>query len=49
MGCAVEMLRAMSLLQNTATIDISHLPAGVYYLHISNETAKVVKKIIVNN
>jgi hypothetical protein len=29
---------------NITTLDISHLPAGVYYLRIGTETAKIVKQ-----
>jgi hypothetical protein len=42
-GRVVETRRATSL-QNTATLDISHLPAGVYFLRMGNETVKVVKE-----
>lgn len=30
--------------ENTAEIDLSHLPEGVYYLKIGNSTKKIVKK-----
>jgi hypothetical protein len=39
----VETGHATSL-QSDATIDISHLPAGVYFVRIGNSTAKVVKE-----
>jgi hypothetical protein len=42
-GRIVETRRATSL-QSDATLDISHLPAGVYFLRVGNGTAKVVKQ-----
>jgi hypothetical protein len=42
-GRAVKTRRAASL-QNTATLDISHLPAGIYLLRMGNETVKIVKE-----
>jgi hypothetical protein len=29
---------------NTTTLDISHLPSGVYFLRLGTETVKVVKQ-----
>ena len=27
-------------------IDISHLPMGVYFIHIKNSTEKIIKKVV---
>jgi hypothetical protein len=40
-GRVVETLRATSLRE---TINVSHLPAGVYFVKIGNQTARFVKK-----
>jgi hypothetical protein len=42
----VETLRATSL--QITTIDISHLPTGVYFVEIKTETGVVTKKVIKN-
>ncbi len=36
-----------SIDKNDATIDISHLKAGIYYLKISNNSRTIIKKLIV--
>ena len=43
-GRAVETLPCLFSANGTATLDISHLPAGVYLLRIGNHTAKVLKQ-----
>ncbi|MDR2970878.1 MAG: T9SS type A sorting domain-containing protein, partial [Bacteroidales bacterium] len=35
-----------SLLTTHYSIDISHLPAGIYFVKISTATGEVVKKIV---
>jgi hypothetical protein len=40
----VETRHATSLQSDATTLDISHLPAGVYFLRVGNETVKVVKQ-----
>jgi len=42
-GRNVETLRATSLQDNIINIDISHLPAGVYFLKIKEKVIKFVK------
>ena len=41
-GRCVETLRAASL--RNGTIDVSHLPAGVYFLRVDGQTVRFVKK-----
>ncbi|MDR0829066.1 MAG: leucine-rich repeat protein [Prevotellaceae bacterium] len=43
-GRAVETRYATSLQNDTATINVSHLPAGVYFLRIGDRAAKFVKE-----
>jgi len=43
-GRLVKTRRATSLHGNGLTIDISHLPNGVYFVHINGQRVKVVKK-----
>jgi len=42
----VETWRAASLRQPTTTIDISHLPSGIYFVRIQTENGMVTRKII---
>jgi hypothetical protein len=44
--CHVETLRATSVQSTPATINISHLPTGVYFIRIQTETEIVIKKVI---
>jgi PKD repeat protein len=43
---SVETLRATSLQQPTTTLDISHLPSGVYFIRIQTTTGIVIKKMV---
>jgi hypothetical protein len=45
----VKTLRATSLQQqHPTTLDISHLPTGIYFIRITTENDVVVRKIIKN-
>jgi autotransporter-associated beta strand protein len=46
MGRLVETLRATSVQSTPATIDISHLANGIYFIRIQTENGMVTKKII---
>jgi len=47
LGRTVETWRAASLLQNgTIEINISYLPAGMYFLRIQTETGVVTRKVV---
>jgi hypothetical protein len=43
-GTLVETRRAASLQGGTITINIGHLPAGIYIVKVGNKVAKVVKQ-----
>ncbi|GHT20678.1 hypothetical protein AGMMS4957_08270 [Bacteroidia bacterium] len=43
-GALVEATHVSPLQGNTTTIDIAHLPAGIYIVKVGNKSAKVVKK-----
>jgi hypothetical protein len=43
-GRSVETRRAASLQSDAVILDISHLPAGIYFLRVDNRMAKVVKR-----
>jgi hypothetical protein len=43
-GRAVETLHATSLQNGTATINVSHLPGGIYFLKIGDKTVRFVKE-----
>jgi hypothetical protein len=43
-GRVVETLHTTSLQNGTQTINISHLPQGVYFVKVENKTAKFIKR-----
>jgi hypothetical protein len=45
--CNVETLRATSL-QSTTTLNLSHLPVGIYFIRIITEHETIIRKIVKN-
>ena len=40
------LLSIISLMSSETTVDISHLPAGVYFIKICTEAGEVVRKVL---
>ncbi|MDR0545977.1 MAG: T9SS type A sorting domain-containing protein [Dysgonamonadaceae bacterium] len=43
-GCPVRVLHAQSILNGEMTINISHLPTGVYFVKTGNIIKKIIKQ-----
>ena len=46
-GATIKSFPAQNYFNTTLPVDISNIPAGIYYLQINGEQLQVVKKLVI--